>query len=120
MVTDKPGGYLYIASPYTHPSAMIREYRYLKVSHACSRMFQQGLIPYSPIVHWHEMAKIFEMPKDHNFWIMADSIMLTSSRGLVVLQLDGWEKSAGVEREIKFARLIGKPVTFIQDESDIR
>jgi len=117
---DKPGGYVYIASPYTHPSAAVREFRFIKVAHACAKLFEQGIVPFSPIVHWHELSKIFDLPKDHQYWIMADSIMLTGARELAVLQLDGWEKSAGVQREIKFAELLGKSVTYLNDCLDLR
>lgn len=117
---DKPGGYVYLASPYTHPSPAVREYRYLKAAHACAVLFKGGIVPYSPIVHWHEISKIFDMPKDHNFWIMADSIMLTGAREFIVLMLDGWEQSAGVQRELKFSKLLSKPISYIEDQLDLR
>jgi hypothetical protein len=112
---DKPGGYVYVASPYTHPNPAMRELRFLKVAQCCAMMLEEGNVVYSPIVHWHEIAKVFGMPKEHHFWLLADSIMLTGSREVSVLMLDGWEESAGVAREIKFAKLIGKPLTYLHD-----
>src|SRR4051812_20203911 len=120
METDRPGGFVYVASPYTHPSPVVREYRYLKVLHACAQLFNEGVVCYSPIVHWHEAAKLFEMPKDHTHWLLADSIMLSAAKEVAVLQLDGWEKSAGVQNEIKFAQIKGKNITYLADCLDLR
>jgi len=39
-------------------------------------------------------------PKDWDYWSAYDRLMIAASRTVVVLTLDGWEKSIGVTAEM--------------------
>lgn len=114
------GGFYYLGSPYSHPDVLVREWRYLKALEVTSVLLSNEIWTYSPIVHCHQMAKTFGMPTGYAFWQKYDGAMLLACRGMFVLTLEGWEKSAGLTDEIAVIRKLGKTVTYIADKGDLR
>lgn len=110
---SEQAGYEYLASPYTDPDPMVREMRYLRTAEVLVTMLKLGLAVYSPIVHCHELAKIWDLPKDVPFWEAYNATMLSNAKSLSVLRLDGWSRSAGVRGEIALATQLGKSITYI-------
>lgn len=96
--------FIYLASPYSDKSYLVRHQRYIHVSEVTAQLLRQGLHVYSPIVHCHEIAKRFSLPKDFSFWEAYNYAMLEQAASLYILELEGWEKSRGVRGEIQFAR----------------
>ena len=97
-------GFMYLASPYSHPDPFMREMRYLWTMHEMTLMLQSGLAVYSPIVHCHELAKIADLPREAAFWMKYNFTMLAAAEILGVLMLPGWKESVGVTAEISKAR----------------
>lgn len=109
----KASTYDYVASPYSHSSPLIREERYICACHYIADCLKRGEWVYSPIVHCHEIAKTWEMPKDADFWHSYNVAMLSGAARLRVLRLDGWDVSDGVKREIEVASKLGIPYILI-------
>jgi len=101
---------IYLASPYSHPSADLREERYLTAMKFVVHYASLGLPVYSPVVHWHEAAKRFALPTSAKFWERQNKHMLQLASCLAVLELDGWEGSAGVQQELEWAQESGIPI----------
>jgi hypothetical protein len=69
---------------------------------------------FSPIAHSHHIADHMGNYNDSEFWIkMGLSFIESWADELWVLQLQGWDRSKGVGREIAAAKKIGIPVRFI-------
>jgi hypothetical protein len=109
-VTLTPKGYVYLASPYSHPDESIMEARFVAAEAATARLLRRSVWVYSPIVHCHELAKKFDLPKDFVFWQEYNFAMIRGAAKLYVLRIDGWEASKGVTAEIAYARELGIPV----------
>ena len=107
--------FVYLASPYTDPDPLVREMRFSDALRhvACSTM--AGEIMYSPIVHFHECALVYTMPKDFEFWQKINFAMLSRAAELHVLQLPGWENSKGVAAEIAYAKAHGIPIRYVYE-----
>lgn len=105
--------YDYIASPYSHPEPLVREERYLRASYYLMQCLRNCEWAYSPIVHCHELAKIWDLPKDAAFWEEYNFVMLRGAKRVKVLRLDGWEKSIGVRDERAEAERLGIPVILV-------
>lgn len=103
--------FIYVASPYTHPDAAVREQRYEAVSKFTADLVEAGKVAYSPIAHSHPLAEKYGLRGDFDFWIKQNYGMLCKASSLLVLCLDGWKESAGVQAEIAFAERCGIPVT---------
>lgn len=109
-------GYKYLASPYSDPDPLVREMRYLRTADVVRTLLKNGLHVYSPIVHCHELAKIWDMPRESEFWDKYNRAMLDSSDGLFILRLEGWSRSVGIGKERVWAVEQFKPITYISGD----
>lgn len=107
---------IYLASPYSSPDPLIVKTRFLLAQQVTALMLQQGIYVYSPIVHCHEVSMAYSLPGDFAFWQGYNIDMLRRADALYVLATPGWKESAGVQEEIKFARLAGIPIQAVNDE----
>lgn len=78
----------------------------------------QGVLVFSPISHTHGIACHGGLPTDWRFWERYDRAMLAACSRLLVLRLDGWDRSVGVAAEIRIARETGTEVLYIDSEAD--
>ena len=110
---------IYLASPYTHSDPAIMELRYKWALEAVVRLMRKRISVYSPIVHNHFVAQAGEFPKGFDFWERFDLEMVSLADELWVLQIEGWEKSHGVQAELKHAYTSGIPCRklFVKDNS---
>lgn len=105
---------IYLASPYSHPDPAIREERYIRASKVLVELYLwRELWAYSPIVHCHELAKTFQLPRDAQFWKGYNTHMLLLATELHVIRLDGWDTSAGVQFEVDTANKAEIPVRYV-------
>jgi len=103
---------IYLASPYTHPEAAVREARFHAACRQAAEMFRCGIPVFSPIAYSHAIAA-HDLPLDWGFWERFDRAFLEVCAEVWVLTLDGWRESRGVQAEIVLARQMGKPVSFV-------
>lgn len=101
--------FIYLASPYT---ANPEENFLLAEKYAASQIIEGHPI-FSPIVHCHEMAIKYNMPKDYGFWRTYALNMLQAAAALLVLMLPGWKESVGVTDEIAFATRNEIPIFYV-------
>lgn len=107
-------GYVYLASPYTHPDAGVKEQRYMAAVKAAAKLMRGGRCVFAPIPHSHEIDKTFTTPMPLEFWKKQDIAILQHAEELAVLMLPGWEESAGVQWEIGLAKSLNIPVTYME------
>jgi hypothetical protein len=110
---------IYLASPYTHPDPLEMEYRYECILETTAHFLTQGHPVYSPIVHCHPLAKAKDLPRNYDFWFQYNIHMLELADEVWVIQLDGWQKSQGVNSEIAHAIGAGKPVLYFEYDGGI-
>lgn len=105
---------VYLASPYSHPLALVRWWRWFMACRSAAKLISQGLHVYSPIVNGHWLGVLGRLPKGWDFWRQADSREIVSSSQVWVLRLRGWSKSKGVKAEMELARSLQMPVRLIK------
>lgn len=96
--------YIYLASPYTHKNEAIMQDRYTAALMAVAMLTRAEITAYSPITYYHPLAINFDMPRDFDFWQRHNLNMLRHSNLLMVLTLEGWRESKGVNWEIEYAQ----------------
>jgi nucleoside 2-deoxyribosyltransferase len=109
---------IYLASPYSHNSAMIRQQRYHLTCRAASKLMKAGIVVFSPLANTIPAIEIGGLELKHPEFMALDIPLLMRCDELLVIALDGWEQSVGVTQEIFAAKLLQKPITWI-DEKDI-
>ncbi len=95
---------IYLMSPYSHESELIREGRYLAAELACVAFFKQGIAVYSPVVHWHNAAKRHHLSYDAAAFREQNMGVLVRCTRAAILTLSGWELSDGIREEVHVAR----------------
>ena len=104
---------IYLGSPYTHSDPAIMEERYLAVCLKASQLAKEDYYVYSPIAHWHNIAKLYGLPRDWGFWQKMDRESIQLMDQVWILKLEGWSISEGLGHEILIAKEFNKPYIFI-------
>src|SRR5262245_52054120 len=104
---------IYLASPYSHPDAAVREQRFQAACAATARLLLDGHRVYSPVVHGHPLVR-FGLSADWSFWERFDRPHLQTCDEVVVLTLDGWRESVGLQAELRHAGVLGKKVRYVE------
>lgn len=108
-------GYIYLASPYSHPDPAVRIVRFQAACHAAAQLMEAGAAVFCPIAHSHPIAEAMNgKHTDHEFWMKQDLPLLHRADGICVLMLDGWLDSRGVQHEIDYALANNIPVKYIR------
>ena len=103
---------IYLASPFSHPDAGVRQQRFEAACRAAAALIRQGKTVFAPIAHSYGICA-HGIPHDWQFWQRHDRRYLEVCDEVVVLMLDGWQESVGIQAEVAIAREFGKPVTFL-------
>ena len=109
--------FVYLACPYTHEEKIVREARFVQVSKAAAKLMNQGHIVYSPIAHCHPIATYGDLPKTWSFWRRIDEVYLRHSKMLVILPLEGWNKSVGLNAEMQMAKEFNLTITWLDTKT---
>lgn len=107
----------YLACPYTHENAPVRESRSATATDYAARMTARMAV-FSPITQGPQIAQYLRpsITQHHKFWMDQCIPILRVCTDLYVLPLNGWRESKGVQEEIEIARLLLMPIIFIQSE----
>lgn len=104
---------IYLASPYTAklPNGELdhatMEARFDAVCRYAGELMKLGHVVYSPIAHNHPIATRVGLPRGWDYWERFDREMLKRASMLVILKLDGWDRSPGVTAEYEMAMDLG-------------
>ena len=105
---------VYLACPYSHPDATVREARFRAVTAVAAYLLSEGHLVFSPITHAHPMAEAGDLPRGWDFWEKFDRAYLEHSHKIIVLPLEGWDTSKGVLAEIQIAEELGLEVEYYE------
>jgi hypothetical protein len=104
------GRFYYLASPYTHPSASMRDLRAAVAYEMAGELMAKGLYVYAAIPATHEAAKAHTLPTNYEWWVGFNESFIKASAGIIVCCIPGWEESRGVKFEIEYAKSLGLPI----------
>lgn len=106
---------IYIASPYSHKSALIRHFRVESIDKAIGKL--QDRYPYAFIGPITQSARTVEYMKSKGTgfesWETRDLTYISRCDEVWIVKLAGWEKSVGVIKEIAFALENNIPVKYL-------
>jgi len=109
--------FIYIGSPYSSPDQEEMLERFHLVEVYTAYMLLNGEHVYSPIVHCHELAGKYKLPKSFPFWKSYNYAMLCKASKLHVLTIPGWAESQGLsdprEGEIALANSLSIGIEYI-------
>lgn len=111
-----PRGIIYLGSPYTlYPNGLHEAARH--ASRAAAALMARGFVVFAPISHGHAISCLSDdLPDSWEFWKAQCQPFIDAAAALVVLKLDGWKESVGLNYEIGEAERQGKPVVYVTPE----
>lgn len=106
---------IYLACPFSHPDPEVKKKRFEIATKIAARYFSKGIHVFSPLTHCYPIEQVPEtkLPGDWAFWAEYDERILSICDRVVVIAIDGWTASTGVQAEITIARRLGKPVDYL-------
>jgi hypothetical protein len=110
---------IYLASPYAHPDADIRDERYRQACAAQVQLMRQGKPVFCPIAAHAGLVSMLltaEERNSHDFWMAQDLPILERSLALYVLCLKGWHASKGVAAEVLHAQRHKKLIIYLSED----
>ena len=113
---------IYLACPYTHPDGRIREERFRSATEVAADLIRQGHIVYSPITMTHPIDVVLAgtgSTLGSDFWVSFDEAFMDACSEMVILKVDGWDKSAGIKREIAYFKKQGKPIRYVLPKKNV-
>ena len=108
---------IYLAGPYSHISESIRDYRFKKFAEIANHLMRHKNLVFSPIVHGHVIAECGQLPLDFAYWKEHSFFFLRKCSQVLLLTLDGWEKSVGVRSELAEAYKLDIPIKTIDPQT---
>ena len=109
MIKEK----IYLATPYTSKDKITMVIRYEAAVEVAANLIKKGYIVFSPIVHCHPIAVIYNLPRDYTFWSTYNaSFILRWAQMLYVECLEGWEESESIKFDTAIAHAAGISVRY--------
>jgi len=111
---------VYLASPFTHKSQKVMDYREELVSIAAAELTALHRVAlFLPITQSYRMCQLRPKLFGTTFlaWQDIDLAAIDNCDELWVLKIDGWKKSVGVIAEIKYATEGNIPVKYISSKT---
>lgn len=124
----------YLAAPYSVTAARpaglsneawtdyckwLRAARTQLINQAAAALMRKGELIFSPISHSHAIAEDCDLPTNFEFWREFDHAMLEVCGKLIVLKLEGWCESLGVNAEIDMAHSLKLPIVYMTWEEAV-
>jgi hypothetical protein len=103
----------YLACPYTGPDKSVEEARFHAANRTAARLIAEGHFVFSPVSHFHPIAIDAKLSGGWDFWQKYCEMSLHWCNRLIVLKLNGWETSTGVQAEISLAKELGYEIEYI-------
>jgi hypothetical protein len=108
----------YLGCPYNHNDKEVMRRRYRLVNYYLTHFHRLGKLVYSPLTHNIPMHTL-GIEQTWDWWQTFDIAMLSRCNELIVLQLDGWERSVGLTAEIKFATQENISISYCEPDIEI-
>lgn len=109
-------GLYYLAVPY-QGSEEEKKYRTELSLKATVEFLRQGISLFAPVIYVNKIAEELNLPsleKRREVIMPYLFEFLTVSKGLILITIDGWQQSWGVQQELKFCHEAHIPVFTLQ------
>lgn len=105
---------IYLACPYTHIDKKVREMRFNAATRAAAHLIKSGRIVFSPITMTHPIDVVLateDATLGSDYWVDFDEAFMEFCSEMIILNIDGWNTSSGIKREILYFQSKGKPIS---------
>ncbi len=96
---------IFLACPYGHDDNDVVEKRFQIANAVSAQMIRSGAVVFSQVSMSHPInacMKDLDRASIGATWAPVDAAFMEMMNELVILDIEGWDKSAGIKREIAF------------------
>ena len=107
---------VYLACPYTDPDPAVRKARFDVATAVAADLIRAGRIVYSPITMTHPIDMVLAGETNtlgSDYWVAFDEAFMAMCSEMIVVRLDGWQRSNGIKREITYFQERNKPIRYM-------
>lgn len=105
---------IYLASPYSHPNPEVKHERFEEIARIAGTLMGEGQLIFCPITHTHPIQLYSaDLPSGWDFWQRFDKEFLDFCKGMIVVMMDGWKESVGVQAEIQYMKMQNKNILYL-------
>jgi len=105
----------YLACPYMHENETVIEERFQLITKIAAHLITKGILVISPITHNHPINKSGLIERCWETWKEFDTELIKRCDQMIVIKINGWKESTGVQAEIKIAEKLGKPIKYMEN-----
>lgn len=112
---------IFLACPYSHPDSHVIESRFVECNRVAARIVEAGHVVFSQVTLSHPINKVLEKtapPDIGKMWAPIDAVFMDVMEELIIVDLDGWDKSTGIRREIDFYKQRNQNVSLWSEVKD--
>jgi len=126
LIGENSQNAVYVCGPYSAKNTQGKEdvpvisQRMQTFSLCLEQMVKVGIKPYSPLLMHLVRCYTDKLPGDWNFWGSYSITLLKKADFVVVLTIDGWDSSEGVEQEINYAKDEGIEIIYLHPDQVLR
>jgi len=113
---------IYLACPYTDPDPAVRKARFDVATAVAADLIRVGHIVYSPITMTHPIDMVLAGASNtlgSDYWVAFDEAFMEMCSEMVVIRLEGWQRSNGIRREIAYFTDRKKPIRYMDPPNSI-
>ena len=107
---------IYLGCPYSHEDRHIEVERTTQASKVAAKLIKNGHIVFSPIAYSTGLIRDGVMREGFD-WLTLDLQILRACDSMIVVMLDGWQSSEGLQAEIQCAKESGMKVEYLEVDS---
>ncbi|MBB1584927.1 DUF1937 family protein [Serratia sp. OS31] len=96
---------IFLACPYSHSDENVVQERFLACNRVAANIIEAGHAVFSQVTMSHPInlqLQNTDKTAIGKMWAPVDALFLAMMEELIILDLPGWDKSAGIKREIEF------------------
>ena len=110
---------IYVACPYTHQDPKIVQLRYAVSAQVARQLFKEGLMVFAASMHNSLIAAMSGVGDQFSKWVEFNHLMIERVDKLIVVTMEGWEQSRGVQDQIDYAKKLGKHIEMIAPPEEL-
>lgn len=105
---------IFLACPYSHADESVVNQRFNACNEVAAAIIESGNAVFSQVTMSHPINQVFRHTEKSGVgkrWAPVDAFFMQTMEELIILDLPGWDKSAGIQREIAFFEQRGQRVS---------
>ncbi|MCI1035741.1 uncharacterized protein DUF1937 [Raoultella sp. BIGb0149] len=112
---------IFLACPYSHVDEAVVNQRFNSCNQVAAAIIESGNLVFSQVTLSHPINQVMRHTAKQDIgkrWAPVDAFFMGVVDELIIVDLPGWDKSIGIQREIEFFEQRGQRVSLWSEVED--